>query len=402
MPSVLVSELVEYCQQGYCCAGDQPLAVDVSANNIKQQLIQHHPLVPFSPSAFIGDHASFAIEWLPAANRDGQASAPFQLDALVAEPMADDQVLVLELAELQRFWRLPVRYFFNRRLKVYFEAPMGLLEDDEPFVLNGLESYLIRDQLLELLLDAKLKNADPDVIYNQFAAEQRAAGTLPVAAFGELDLAASRQAVANLTDVIEPLIHAPLADQEVAITVMIKGHNVSLQGWLKQRYQSGLLRYRTGKIRPQDFLTAWLDHLCLAISVPETQQVTHIIGTDKQFELQTIEPQQALAYLQQLIELYYQGLNQPLAYFPKTAMAAIQAHIGRDGSWKSDEETEQKALTKMAECFNDGYLFAGEGSDDYIQRVWPQWNDDVAQDANQLAALVLQAVVVNSKEIKPE
>nr|WP_269154189.1 exodeoxyribonuclease V subunit gamma [Photobacterium carnosum] len=402
VPSVLVSELVEYCQQGYCCAGDQPLAVDVSANNIKQQLIQHHPLVPFSPSAFIGDHASFAIEWLPAANRDGQASAPFQLDALVAEPMADDQVLVLELAELQRFWRLPVRYFFNRRLKVYFEAPMGLLEDDEPFVLNGLESYLIRDQLLELLLDAKLKNADPDVIYNQFAAEQRAAGNLPVAAFGDLDLAASRQAVANLTDVIEPLIHAPLADQEVAITVMIKGHNVSLQGWLKQRYQSGLLRYRTGKIRPQDFLTAWLDHLCLAILVPETPQVTHIIGTDKQFELQTIEPQQALAYLQQLIELYYQGLNQPLAYFPKTAMAAIQAHIGRDGSWKSDEETEQKALTKMAECFNDGYLFAGEGSDDYIQRVWPQWDDDVAQDANQLAALVLQAVVVNSKEIKPE
>ncbi|MCD9553873.1 exodeoxyribonuclease V subunit gamma [Photobacterium carnosum] len=402
VPSVLVSELVEYCQQGYCCAGDQPLAVDVSANNIKQQLIQHHPLVPFSPSAFIGDHASFAIEWLPAANRDGQASAPFQLNALMAEPIADDHSMVLELAELQRFWRLPVRYFFNRRLKVYFEAPMGLLEDDEPFVLNGLESYLIRDQLLELLLDAKLKNADPDVIYNQFAAEQRAAGNLPVAAFGELDLAASRQAVANLTDVIEPLIHAPLADQEVAITVMIKGHNVSLQGWLKQRYQSGLLRYRTGKIRPQDFLTAWLDHLCLAISVPETQQVTHIIGTDKQFELQTIEPQQALAYLQQLIELYYQGLNQPLAYFPKTAMAAIQAHIGRDGSWKSDEETEQKALTKMAECFNDGYLFAGEGSDDYIQRVWPQWNDDVAQDANQLAALVLQAVVVNSKEIKPE
>lgn len=402
VPSVLVSELVEYCQQGYCCAGDQPLAVDVSADKIKQQLIQHHPLVPFSPSAFIGDQASFAIEWLPAANRDGQASAPFQLDALVAEPMADDQVLVLELAELQRFWRLPVRYFFNRRLKVYFEPPMGLLEDDEPFVLNGLDSYLIRDQLLELLLEAKLNNDDPDAIYHQFAAEQRAAGTLPVAAFGDLDLAASRQAVANLTDLIEPLIHAPLADQEVAITVMVADHKVLLQGWLKKRYQSGLLRYRTGKIRPQDLLTAWFDHLCLAVSVPENLQVTHVIGTDKHLELQCVEPQQALAYLQQLIELYYQGLNQPLAYFPKTAMAAIQAHIGRDGSWKDDADTEQKALTKMAECFNDGYLFAGEGSDDYIKRVWPQWQDEVAQQANQLAALVLQAAVVNSKEIKPE
>lgn len=402
VPSVLVSELVEYCQQGYCCTGDQSLAVDISAENIKQQLIQHHPLVPFSPSAFIGEHGSFAIEWLPAANRDGQASAPFQLDALMAEPIADDQSLILELAELQRFWRLPVRYFFNRRLKVYFEPPMGLLEDDEPFVLNGLENYTIRDQLLELLLDATLKNKDSEVIYRQFAAEQRAAGKLPVAAFGDLDLEMSRLAVVALTELIEPLINAPLDDQEVAFELHVNGRKVQLQGWLKKRYQSGLLRYRTGKIRSQDILTAWLDHLCLAISDPEKPQITHVIGTDKHIVLEVIDAVTAQAYLQQLIELYYHGLNQPLAYFPKTAMAAMQAHIGRDGSWKDDDDIEQKALTKMAECFNDGYLFAGEGSDNYIQRVWPQWQDGLAQEANQLAALVLQAAVVNSKEIKPE
>ncbi|PSU54615.1 exodeoxyribonuclease V subunit gamma, partial [Photobacterium aphoticum] len=44
VPSVLVSELVEYCQQGYCLDGDAALPVDQSGENIKVHLIQHHPL----------------------------------------------------------------------------------------------------------------------------------------------------------------------------------------------------------------------------------------------------------------------------------------------------------------------------------------------------------------------
>ncbi|PSV25004.1 exodeoxyribonuclease V subunit gamma [Photobacterium sp. GB-56] len=400
--SVLVSELVEYCQQGYCLEGDESLPVDQSAENIKQKLIEHHPLVPFSPSAFIGSNSSYAIEWLPAAAREGQASQPFQLGELPPEPIADDQQQVLELAELQRFWRLPVRYFFNRRLKVYFEPPMGLLEDDEPFVLNHLESYHVKDELLALLLDAQMTNKDPDQIFSHFAQEQKAAGKLPVAAFGDIDLDASRLAVRELVSQIEPLIHAPLDDQEVAITLTINGHAVLLQGWLKQRYQSGLMRFRSGKVRSVDLLAAWCDHLCLAISQPELNQKTHIIGTDKHLVINAIEASKAQGYLQELIELYYQGLNQPLAYFPKTAHAGIQACVDKQGNWKDDEQTIEKAYSKMADCFNDGYFFAGEGADEYINRVWTHWNDELAQNSYVLALKVLQAAVLNSEEVKPE
>ncbi|WP_318523355.1 exodeoxyribonuclease V subunit gamma [Photobacterium leiognathi] len=400
--SVLVSELVEYCQQGYCLEGDEPLAVDESAENIKQKLIEHHPLVPFSPSAFTGEKGSYAIEWLPAAAREGQASQPFQLGELPPEPIADDQQQVLELAELQRFWRLPVRYFFNRRLKVYFEPPMGLLEDDEPFVLNQLESYHIKNDLLGLLLDAKMTNQDPDQIFSHFAQEQKAAGRLPVAAFGEIDLDASRSSVGELVDKIEPLVHAPLADQEVGLRFDVNGHPILLQGWLKQRYQSGLMRFRSGKVRSVDLLAAWCDHLCLAISQPQAMQKTHLIGTDKYLILNPIDAETAKRYLQELIELYYQGLNQPLAYFPKTAHAGIQACVDKEGNWKDDELTVEKAYDKMAGCFNDGYLFAGEGADEYINRVWTHWNDELAQTSYVLALKVLQAAVLNSEEVKQE
>ncbi|MCV5373538.1 hypothetical protein OFD18_35700, partial [Escherichia coli] len=64
--------------------------------------------------------------------------------------------LELDLVELQRFWRLPVQYFFNRRLKVIFEPPLPVMEDDEPFVLGGLKSYQMRNELLETLLETTL------------------------------------------------------------------------------------------------------------------------------------------------------------------------------------------------------------------------------------------------------
>ncbi|MGF1726065.1 exodeoxyribonuclease V subunit gamma [Photobacterium nomapromontoriensis] len=398
MPSVLVSELVEYCQQGYCLDGDHDLPVDQSAAKIKAALIHHHSLVPFSPTAFSGEQASFAAEWLPAAARTGTASQAFQLAALSADPLHDGSMMVLELAELQRFWRLPVRYFFNRRLKVFFEPPMGVMEDDEPFVLNGLESYQLRDELLDLLLDARVEGRNEDEVYQVFAAEQKAAGNLPVAAFGELDLGATRLDVLALVAEVEPFVQRPLDDHEVDLSFIIEGETVQLQGWLKQRYSSGLLRYRSGKIRAQDHLAAWFDHLCLAAS--GKGQETHLIGTDKHLLLHTVEPDQARAYLQEVLELYFEGLNQPLAYFPKTALAGIQACIGRDGSWKDDDETREKAMNKMAECFNDGYLFAGEGADTYIARVWPLWTDELAQEASQLAARVLQAAILGSESVE--
>ncbi|GAL07703.1 exodeoxyribonuclease V gamma chain [Photobacterium aphoticum] len=53
----------------------------------------------------------------------------------------------------------------------------------------------------------------------------------------------------------------------------------------------------------------------------------------------------------------------------------------------------------MAECFNDSYLFPGEGNDTYIARVWPQWNDELAQAASQLAGRVLQAAILGSEVV---
>ncbi len=86
------------------------------------------------------------------------------------------------------------------------------------------------------------------------------------------------------------------------------------------------------------------------------------------------------------MRLFYQGMTEPLAYFPNTALASIEAGFSR-GKWVDDRE---KSLKKMAETFHDGYMTRGEGSNVYIARIWPQWHEELAEQVRLLASLVIQ------------
>ncbi|NAW55972.1 MULTISPECIES: exodeoxyribonuclease V subunit gamma [unclassified Vibrio] len=390
VPSVLVSELLEYCQQNYCLVGDEALPVDDSAARLLTALTLEHAMVPFSPLAFQGEQASYAREWLPAALRQGQRSGDFNRQ--LSDYLLDATYpLALDLVELQRFWRLPVRYFFNRRLKVVFEPPLPVTEDDEPFVLGGLESYQMRDQLVEVLLDARAQNQDPQQALEYFARRQRAEGKLPIGAFGELEFETNRVQAQELVETLSFVSGVPLEDVDVNLTFDVLGADkpVHLTGWLTQCYQAGLIRYRSGRIRAQDYLSAWIDHLSLAAM--GHSKSTHVIGYDRKegavhFMYPPLDGAEAKSLLAELVRLYYQGMTAPLAYFPQTALAGIEAGFSR-GKWVDDED---KAVKKMAATFNDGYLVQGEGRDPYIARIWPQWDDALALEVRTLSALVLQ------------
>ncbi len=409
VPSVLVSELMEYCHQNYCLDGDQDQPVDDSGDKLLNELVNVHAMVPFSPSAFQGSHSSYAKEWIPAAltqsnQSQGHARGEFNR-ALDDYLLGATFPIELDLVELQRFWRLPVQYFFNRRLKVMFEPPLPVMEDDEPFVLGGLESYQMRDELLETLLETAITqpSAKADVL-KHFMSEQRAQGKLPVGAFGDIEFETNRVQAEELVDKLAFLSGAPQDDLEIDLTfdVLGEGKNIRLTGWLTQCYQSGLIRYRSGKIRAQDYLAAWIDHL--AMSASGQPRKTHVIGYDrKEGAVHLVYPAmadaaQAKQLLAELVRLFFEGMTKPLPYFPKTALACVEAGFSR-GHWADDEE---KSLKKMADAFNDGYMSPGEGNNVYISRIWSAWNDELAAEVRTLTALVLQGARLAAQDADDE
>ena len=338
--------------------------------------------------------------WLPAANRSGERSGEFNR-ALYDYLLGATYPLELDLVELQRFWRLPVQYFFNRRLKVVFEPPLPVMEDDEPFVLNGLESFQLKDALLQVLLDHP-EGADEAV--RLFVSEQKAQGRLPVGAFGDIEFETNRVQAEDLAKEIRFVSGSPQQDLEVNIEldVLGEGKPVRLMGWLTQNYQSGLVRFRSGKIRSQDYLAAWIDHLCCAVM--GHGKTTHIIGYDRKEGVvhQTLQPiddaQQAKGLLAELVRLFYQGMTAPLPYFPKTALAGVEAGFSR-GKWVDDEE---KSLKKMADTFNDSFAFTGEGRDTYISRIWPKWDEELAAESRMYSTLVLQAARLAAADLEDQ
>ena len=392
VPSVLVSELLEYCHQNYCLSGEQALDSDKSGNQLVQAISFEHAMTPFSPSSFQdsdGKHVgSYAKEWLPAANRQGQQSGDFN-KALDDYLLDATYPLDLDLVELQRFWRLPVQYFFNRRLKVIFEPPLPVMEDDEPFVLNGLESFQLKDGLLNVLIEHP-ENSEQAI--SKYVLEQKAQGKLPVGAFGDIEFETNRVQAEDIAKEIRFVSGTPLADKEISIelNVLGEGKPVHLTGWLTQNYQSGLVRYRSGKVRAQDYLSAWIDHLCCA-AMGELKS-THIIGYDRKEGVVHLvyspmeSAEQARSLLNEIVRLFYQGMTAPLPYFPRTALAGVEAGFSR-GKWVDDEE---KSLKKMADTFNDSFAFLGEGRDSYIARIWPNWDDELASQARLYSTLVLQ------------
>ncbi|MFA0440704.1 exodeoxyribonuclease V subunit gamma [Vibrio sp. 10N.286.49.C2] len=393
VPSVLVSELMEYCQQNYRLPDDGDMNVDDSGQRLNQRLTQEYPMVPFSPSHFDAnsDKQSYAAEWLPTARQSSQEQTVQSAATHFVLPPIDralGEVVELDLTELQRFWRLPVQYLFNRRLQVSFDQQHFMVEEDEPFALNGLESFGLRNELLSTLV----KNGGQlsESAMSDFQQQQKAQGFLPVRHFGDLELAGNMMQTQELAQAVAALTTSAVDDCEVNQRVDLGHYRIRLQGWITGQYSSGLVRYRSGRLRANDYLSAWIDHLLLAVT--GSTKATHMLAYDKKEGvvhrvLPALDAEFAAGHLKDLLSLFVEGLDQPLAYFPETAMAGIEANFSR-GAWKPDDE---KMLSKMEAKFIGGYMMIGEGGNPYISRVWPQWDDNMAQESKQLAARVLQA-----------
>ncbi|MCE0494334.1 exodeoxyribonuclease V subunit gamma [Vibrio salinus] len=387
-PSVLVTELQEYCYQNYCLHGDEDLDVDASGQRLLHHLTFHHSMVPYGHDAFSGEKPSYAAEWLTSAKRKTYNESEPEQD-LVDYWLDKTFPFDLELTDFQRFWSLPVRYFFNVRLGVYFDEPVSEQKDEEPFILNHLENYYLMDALIPLMLQTETEAGKG---FEHLRKKLSAQGKLPVGAFGDLDFHQQVVRVTPLVEGIREVCGGKLPDQEIELEFKVPDtdRGIHLNGWISECYQSGLVRYRPGRLRAQDYLTCWIEHL--AYAAMGNVCVTHMIALSPKQEREhqiyegIRDSEWAKAELASLVSYFLDGMNKPLAYFPRTALAGIES-LFRKGQWTDDEDG---VFDKMARTFCGDDYFDGEGQNVYISRIWPEWNDELARRSRHITARVLE------------
>ncbi|MGH8127076.1 MAG: exodeoxyribonuclease V subunit gamma [Gammaproteobacteria bacterium] len=252
-PSVVVAELLDVLGR-------------MGAEN--DDVVQSHPLQPFSAryTAEPRRGASYAKEWLgkPTADVRPRVFAP-------AGPIARDVEHVVTLDELTRALANPARAF-QQALGIATYSEDALLEDDEPFALDGLGKWTVRDALLARWLEHG-DNFDPHSCHAEFAAH----GWLPLGAAGHL---AYDNAVAE-AEQIATALHGVVGDAspETRDIDLVLG-DWQVRGRIPGVYpHAGFVFARAGKLRPKYRLAAWLRHVALGAignAVP-----TQCIGLDE-------------------------------------------------------------------------------------------------------------------------
>lgn len=349
-PSVLVSDVRDVLRLSF---------ERVDGGDIWQHIFTQHPLQSFSRRYFDGSSAklfSYMTTHCPPSNKiSGTDWFAHQL----AEP--EQHWRTISMSQLFAFYRHPARFLLQQRLGLWLIPDEQALTSREPFDLDNLQAWQLRQQLLQL----GLTNTKPA----QALALVQATGLLPQGTMGN---AIFDKQAAQVEHFIETLLpNYPDAFLEPLI-VELAINGFVLQGQLDDITNDGLFSFRMGKAKGGDLLTIWLRHLILNCLQPELVLCeSHWITEDKNYHFKTVE--NADTILAELLDLYWQGLQQPLPLFANTSYAFAKASLKGNN-----------ANLAMYTAWEDGMVALGEQNNLYYQQIY----DDSPLD-EQFKALAL-------------
>lgn len=381
-PSILVSELLEYCEQGFALMGELALAPDITCKNLRAQMTTEHSLQPFADDYFMGNPR------LPSYNEQASQVAltrqqaieihRFNEQALPALYSVEHERLCIDgmpvdisLDELIQFFINPAKAFFMQRWQCRFSGLGDELLDQEPFSFGGLDKYQLNDRLMsELIQDQQNDSLNRGDICAYFAQQLRAEGLLPVGYSGINALHTiinSSQGLAQAMADHAAGHKARLLAIDLSLSCQYQNQAVQLniQGQIEQIYGSQLILWRSGKLRAKDRLQTYLTWLCICAQDSEAaMQQAVFIELDgksvKSWPLAHIKQHDALQTLAELVALFIKGQQQLLPFYPESGW-----------QWISSGD-KQKVLDTFSGQ-EGGFNFA-ENTEPHIYRVCPDLN----------------------------
>ncbi|QFU22590.1 exodeoxyribonuclease V subunit gamma [Shewanella eurypsychrophilus] len=414
IPSMLVSELVEYCQLCYLPEGFGPDSLNQGSADepdipaiekaIHQQLLTEQPLQPFDERLYLSqaredtaDHRlkqSYSAQWCPSQTEDdGVKQAKRFIDAGLKITQAIDVSQLtdvlddneLEVSALIRFFRNPAQYFFNRTLKVDLSLNIQADDNDEPFSLNPLERYKLQASLLDNAISQKLEAPD-EVLLQRL----KASGELPLQPFDDLLL---NQYLHDIQPLIGRAVYLQ-GDNQRSMDIALNftqadglSEPMNLVGRIDDLCAKGLVNYRPGTANGRDLIRLYIRHLCICAmgSNKATNKLPHIsylldIGHFHAFH--PVAHEQAKAQLSLWLAYFQSGQVHPLMFMPRTALAYVEA-----------EGDHQDKLLEAQSQWLDEQSQLGEAMEPHYQRLFSFPDDFTEEEFGHIAMTLLSPML---------
>jgi exodeoxyribonuclease V gamma subunit len=339
-PSVLVSELIDYLTGFYGRTG----------------ITVKHALQAFNPKYFKqsreAELISYSRENFEAARiLSGEAgamsSAPGFFSFGLSEPAADYRNISID--DLCSFFSNPARFLLNRRLGLILEDRADILDEREPFALEGLERYELECDLLDKALQGRNIRRELERL--------NAGGLLPPGTPGTCWFEDTCGSIERLAARVVAL-RAGAAVEPARVELSISGFKIT--GAVSGLYPGGFIGHRPRRSERQ-LIMFWIKHLILDCADPKRKSspaVSALCTGDGDCFYRC--PEDSSAVLSDLLEVYWKGLRKPAPFFPRASWAYAEAvHNGRDN-----------AAEKAQDIFAGNDFSRGEVEDPYIRRCF--------------------------------
>lgn len=336
-----------------------------------RQLERRHPLQPHSPRNFSADDP-FSFDPLnhraAAAHLTPLTDPPptFTFDPLPPLPEFDAERISLELDDLDRFFKHPIKALLRRRGTLYVREEEETLSDENLVDPSGLDLWPIGQRML----DAHLAGTP---LLDLREAELRR-GQLPPGNLGLQILTDVASGVLKVAGAAAPWLDQPARSIQARVDV----GRYRLTGMLGNIRGNRMVETTFSTVKGKQRLSLWLKLLLLTVARPEHQWTATIVGKrGSVVSMGPVNPHEATGHLNTLISLYVRGSSEPLVMPPNCAAEQAEAisHDQKpnlDRTWEFErDEAWLKFVGRWANRLHDHKASNGASQFDELARtVW--------------------------------
>ncbi|WP_017445444.1 exodeoxyribonuclease V subunit gamma [Gayadomonas joobiniege] len=318
-PSLVLKELLNYIDEGYL--------PEFSKNCIKRL-----PLQPFA----IENYQKFALgydpNWIKFSQPEAYIAAKAELQSLsdsgqktgeAGKDNTQQPIKSLDVADLLRFFNDPLVYFYQYSLKLISYEDDLAEQDIEPFALNKLTEY----QLKQSLLDSQLAN--DETAANKAVDYLKYSGCLPDSPIAGEHIEDAQTSVEHLLNILtryQDGAHkhwqteiAGITVDVSALTSTVKAPQAECDTETKETPSLPCLLFtRPGEKKAKDTLRLWLYHIAVNHIAPIKYETHGVYLTGKKRVpaeasiLTNTHLQVNQTQLNDFIQYYLEGLKKPL------------------------------------------------------------------------------------------
>jgi exodeoxyribonuclease V gamma subunit len=218
---------------------------------------------------------------------------------------------------------------------------------------------------------------------------QIAMGQLPHGNVGTFYFNELSSDVERFVSKIESLKHNKNAEP---LEAQIEMGECLLQARLTEIYDCGLLQVRYAKQRAQDLLSAWIYHLAFCEAAPKKRPPeSAMIFKDAAWQFKAVEHHRQI--LMDLLNMFRDGLEAPLHFFPNASLEYVQQE-------QLKGKSKRTALTQARKKWQGSGDFARGESDDPYYDICFKMTDPLDQAFEDVSKAVFGPLLANITEME--